>query len=114
MCFETRGIGLHKSCTVERVEDAGKVFNMGGKENGGVGQKKGYIYSSFCNFLVQLVLLINKHKMAQPLYCTTTRRLMNEKPPDKIENLRRGKFTLPGVAVVLHTTFTTWSLCISE
>ena len=34
---------------VERVEDAGGVINMGGKENGGEGGKKGYIYSSSCD-----------------------------------------------------------------
>jgi len=30
---------------------AGGVFNMGGKENGGVGGKKGYIYSSSCDLV---------------------------------------------------------------
>jgi hypothetical protein len=34
---------------VEKVEDAGGVFNTGGKENGGEGGKKGYIYSSSCD-----------------------------------------------------------------
>jgi len=34
---------LCKSCHVERVEDAGSGLNLGGKENGGVGRKKGYI-----------------------------------------------------------------------
>jgi hypothetical protein len=32
---------------VERVEDAGSLLNTGGKENGGEGGKKGYIYLSF-------------------------------------------------------------------
>jgi len=30
---------------------AGGVFDMGGKENGGVGGKTGYIYSSFCDLI---------------------------------------------------------------
>jgi len=30
---------------------AGSVFNTGGKENGGVGGKKGYIYSSSCDLV---------------------------------------------------------------
>jgi len=36
---------------VERVEDAGGVTNTGGKENGGEGGKKGYIYSSSCDLI---------------------------------------------------------------
>jgi len=43
VCFETRGVVLCKSCDVKRVEDAGGVLYMGGKVNGGVGGKKGYI-----------------------------------------------------------------------
>jgi len=34
------------------------VYNTGGKEKGGVGRKKGYIYSSPGNFLVQLVSFV--------------------------------------------------------
>jgi len=41
-----RGVVLYKSHDVKIVQDAGGVFNTGGKENGGVGGKKGYIYSS--------------------------------------------------------------------
>jgi hypothetical protein len=54
------------SRVVERVQDPGSVFNMGGKQNGGEGGKMGYIYSSSCDFLVQLVLLVNEHNTAQP------------------------------------------------
>jgi len=36
---------------VERVEDAGGVLNMWGKENGGAGGKKGYIYFSCCDLI---------------------------------------------------------------
>jgi len=49
--FETRGIVLRKSRDVERVEDAGGVLNKRGKENGGVGGLKGYLYSSFCDLI---------------------------------------------------------------
>jgi len=47
--FGTRGIDLCKSRDVERVQNTCGVFNMGGKENGGVGGRKGYIYLSSCN-----------------------------------------------------------------
>jgi len=43
----------------------------------------GYIYSSSSDFLVQLVLLVNKHKTAQPASCTTSRHLGNEGPRDE-------------------------------
>ena len=55
MCFGMRGVVLCKYRDVEIVQDAGSVINMGGTENGGVGEKKSYIYSSSCDFLVQLV-----------------------------------------------------------
>jgi len=42
---------LCMSHNVERVEDAGGVFNSAGEENGGVGGKKGYIYSSSCDLI---------------------------------------------------------------
>jgi hypothetical protein len=61
------------------------VDNMGGQENGGVGGKKGYIYSSSGNFLAQLVSYVgNKHKTAQDSSYRTTRHLMNNKPREKI------------------------------
>ena len=59
MCLGTRGVDVCQSHDVEIVQDAGGVFNMGGKENEGVGGKKGYIYSSSCDFLVQLVRYVN-------------------------------------------------------
>ena len=80
MCLGTRGVVLCKSLDVERVEDAGGVLNMGGKENAGVGGKKGYTYSSSCGFLVHPVLFVNKHNMGQPLSGTTTTHVMTEKP----------------------------------
>jgi hypothetical protein len=46
-----KGIVLCKSRDVERVEDAGSVLNRGGKENGGEGGKKGYIYLSSCELI---------------------------------------------------------------
>ena len=45
---------MHKSRDVKIVQDAGGVFNRIGNENEGVGGMKGYIYSSSCDFLVQL------------------------------------------------------------
>jgi len=75
---------LSKSGDVMRVQDADGVFDTGGKQNGGAGGKKGYIYLSFCDFLVQLALLVNEHKMAQPSSCTTTRHRINEEPRDEI------------------------------
>jgi len=36
---------------------AGGVFNTGGKENRGVGGKKGYIYSSSC-YLVHILRFV--------------------------------------------------------
>jgi len=44
----------------------------------------GYIYSSSCDFLVQLVLLVNEHKTAQPSSRRTTRHHMNEEPRNEI------------------------------
>ena len=55
MCFEIRGVVLFKSCDVKIAQDSGGVFNTEGKEKVGVGGKKGYIYSSSSDFLVQLV-----------------------------------------------------------
>jgi hypothetical protein len=80
VCFGTTGVVLYKSRVVNRVQVPGQVFNMGGKQNGVEGGKMGYIYSSSCNFLLPLVLLVKEHKTAQRSSCTTTRHLMNEKP----------------------------------
>jgi hypothetical protein len=80
VCFGTRGLVLCKSRVVQRVQDSGGVFNMGGKQNGGVCGKMGYIYSSPCDLLVELVLLVNEYKTAQPSSCRTTRHLRNEEP----------------------------------
>ena len=84
MCFGTRRVVWCKSCDVVRVQNAGGGFNTGGNENGDEGWTKGYIYLSSCNILVQLVLLVNEHKTAQPSSCTTTRHLMNEEPREEI------------------------------
>jgi len=46
---------LFKSRNVETVQDAGGVFNTGVTENGGLGGKKRNIYSSSCDFWVELV-----------------------------------------------------------
>jgi len=54
VCFGTRGFLWCKSRDVEIVQNAGGVFTTWRNENGGVGGKKGCIYSSWCDFLVQL------------------------------------------------------------
>ena len=51
VCFGMRGVVLCKSRNVEIVQDAAGVFDTGGKQNGGVGWMKGYIYSSSGDFL---------------------------------------------------------------
>jgi len=50
-----RAVVLCQSRDVEIAQDAGSFFNIGVKEKGEVGEKKGYIYSSSCDSLVQLV-----------------------------------------------------------
>ena len=46
LCCGMRGVVLCKSPDVEIVREAASVFNTGRKNNGGVGGKKRYIYSS--------------------------------------------------------------------
>jgi hypothetical protein len=53
MCFGTRGVVLGNSHDLAIVQDAAGVFNRGRKDNGGVGGRKGYIYMSSGDFLVQ-------------------------------------------------------------
>jgi hypothetical protein len=67
-----RGVVVCKSRDVVRVEHAGIVLNLKGKENEGVGRKKGYRYLISCDFLVQLALLVNEHKLAPPSSGKTT------------------------------------------
>jgi hypothetical protein len=49
--FEMRGVVLCTSRDVKIVQDAAGVLNIGEKDNGGVGGKKGYIYSSSCDLI---------------------------------------------------------------
>jgi hypothetical protein len=49
--FEMRRIVVCKSCDVVIVEHAGGVLNTGRTASGGVGCKKGYIYSSSCDMI---------------------------------------------------------------
>jgi len=65
-----RGIVLCQSPDVEIVQKAGGGFNMRGKENGGVGGRKGYIYLSSWNFLVQLLRYDNFD--SYPAFCWLT------------------------------------------
>ena len=46
------------------------MFNMGGQEKEGVGGKKGCMYSSSCDFLVQLVRYDNFY--SYPAFCWLT------------------------------------------
>jgi hypothetical protein len=114
VCFGTRGVVLCKSRVLERVQDPGSVLYMGGIQNGCEGGKMGYICSSFCDFLVQHVLLVNKHKTAQPSSCRMTRQLVNEEHRNEIYYSRRRKYTTLGVAFASRTSFTAQTLCISE
>ena len=68
--FRTRSYAVCKSCDVEILQDCGGVFNSGGKENCSVGAKKRYIYSSFCDFLLQLVKYDNVD--SYPAFCRLT------------------------------------------
>jgi hypothetical protein len=84
VCCGTRGVVLRKSHVGDRVQDPGGMFNAGGKQNVGEGGKKRYIISSSCDALVQLVLLLREHKMAQPASCRTPGNLLNEEPRNTI------------------------------
>jgi len=55
--FGTAGIVLYKSCDVKIVQDAGGVHVSGGKENGGVCGKNGYIHSSCYNAIHMLLFV---------------------------------------------------------
>jgi hypothetical protein len=66
-----------------RVQDAGGVFHTEGILNGGEGGKKGYIYSRFYHFLVQLVLFVKEHKTTHHSSCATARHLINEATQDE-------------------------------
>jgi hypothetical protein len=76
---------LPESRVDKRVQDPGSVFNMGAKYSGGVAGKMGYIYSTSCDFLDQLVLLVKEHKTAQLSSCRPTRNLINEEPRNGIQ-----------------------------
>jgi hypothetical protein len=54
VCFETTAIVCCKLRNVGSVEDAGCVLNTGGKVNGGIGGKKGYIRSRSCDLIHML------------------------------------------------------------
>jgi hypothetical protein len=75
---------LYKSHVIERVQESGGVITIGAKQNVGEGGRMGYIYSSSCDFFVELGLFVINHKTAQPSSCITARHLMNEKPRKQI------------------------------
>ena len=70
MCFRTRGIVLCKSRDVKIAQDAVGGYNTGGREKGGVCGKKGSIYSSSSDFLVQLMRYANFD--SYPVFCWLT------------------------------------------
>ena len=74
MCFGTRGAVFGKSRDVEVVQDAGGVYDMGGKETGGVGGKKGYIFSSSSDSLVLLARCDTFGSYPAFLWLTNTKR----------------------------------------
>jgi len=51
VCFGTTGVVLCNSRDVESIADAGGGLTTGRKDIGGVGGKKGYIYSSSCHLI---------------------------------------------------------------
>jgi hypothetical protein len=114
VCFGWWGGVLFKLRCIQRVDDTSSVLNTGGKEIRGVGGKKGYIYSTSCDVLVQLVLLVKAHKMAKLSCCTATRNFMKKKPRDGIRYSRWWMFTSLGIPLALHTTFQAQTLFILQ
>jgi hypothetical protein len=51
VCFTGRGVILYKTRDVDGIDDTGSEVNPGGRENGGVDGKKGYLYSSSRNLI---------------------------------------------------------------
>jgi hypothetical protein len=49
--FGITSVILRKSLDIEIVQDAATVFDTGENNNGGVGRKKGYRYSSYCDLI---------------------------------------------------------------
>jgi len=103
MCgFETRRVVVCKACKVERVDDAGSVLHMGGKENRGKGGKKVYIFS------IRTISWIN-------LFCWSTStkwpNLLRAQPPGttwlrshETRCSTRGAESLPCQVLLLHCT----------
>jgi hypothetical protein len=54
VCFPTSAIILCLPRDVQVGQDAGGVCNTGGKDNGGIAEKKEYISLGSYNFLIQL------------------------------------------------------------
>jgi len=71
-CFLEERYWLCQSQDVKSVQDAGCLFNKGGNGKGGVGRKKAYMYSSFYNFLVQLVRYDNVDSYPAFFWLTNT------------------------------------------
>jgi len=85
--FGTLGAAMYKSGNFQIVQDGGSVFRTEGRENGGVGRKKGYICLSFCDFLVQLVTYDSFHSYSAFCWLRNIKRpsLHHTKPPGTSE-----------------------------
>jgi len=77
VCFKTRGVILCESRDVEKVQDAGGVSNMWGKENGGLGGKKGYIYSS-AHDLIHILCFVGKWTQNGPAFILHNHKYLHE------------------------------------
>jgi len=82
---------LFKSCNVEIVQDAGRVFNSwryhkhARKRESRCRQEAAIYIVEFHGFVsYPEFLLVNKHKTPQPSTCTTTGNLMNKLVRDAI------------------------------
>jgi len=60
------------------------VYNTGGKENGGVGRKKGYIFSSSGEFFIPLVSFVGQRTQSSPAFI-----LQNHMTPHERQALRQ-------------------------
>jgi len=90
VCFGTRGVVLCQSCDVRIIQDAGGVSNMGGRDNGGVGGKKGNIYSTSCDFLGQLERYDSFDPYPAMCWLTNTKRpSLHLAPPPGTSCMRR-------------------------
>jgi len=75
--------------------------------NGGVGEKKGYIYPSSNHCLVTLLLLVNEYTPAQPESYKILKHRLNVEDGSEMNYSRSELYIMLGVTFVSHTTFIT-------